>query len=92
MDLEDPVAAVTGPIADFLAGFSRGESATAPLLALQVCPEEAVDLGDGGVDVVGLVVEVEVRAAVNDDELLGLLGLLVGGLALLEGLGSGAGD
>ncbi len=49
--------------------------------------EERVDLGDGGADVLGPVVEVEVRAALDQEQFLGLVGLGVGGLALDQGLG-----
>ena len=49
--------------------------------------EERVDLGDGLGDVGGPVVEVEVPAALDPEQLPGFLGLCVESLALAQGLG-----
>ena len=54
--------------------------------------EEDLDLRNGRLDVTVLVVEVEVLAAVDEEELLGLVGPLVGGLDLLQDLGLRADD
>jgi hypothetical protein len=53
--------------------------------------EERVDLGEGLGDVLGLVVEVEVRAALDQEQFLGLLGLGEDGLALPQSLSLVAG-